>query len=333
MGNLVPRVNPGPEPAVQDLVGMPPYRNRMAGTVVRVNDLGDDLELRLVRYFTVVAEHLNFGRAAAELHLAQPSLSRQIQRLEHRLGVRLLDRTPQGSLLTEAGKAFLPEAQSLLRAAHLATVTARAHAPVAGLTIGYVEDLIVTPAVGELRRRHPRARIDTRHLDCREVRALPEGRVDVLVTRAPLPFAADDIRTSPLYEEPRMLVVPAGHRLAGRASAATADLAGYQPLPCPLDAPAWSIYRQPGTDPPPAIESFEDKLELVAAGQAVAVAPAGDRRSTLRPELATVPLRDAPPSTVVLVSRAGDPNTLIRAFRSAARATLGGRPAISSGTA
>lgn len=57
-----------------------------------------------MRYFTVVAEHLNFGRAAAELHLAQPSLSRQIQRLEHRLGVRLLDRTPQGSRLTEAGR-------------------------------------------------------------------------------------------------------------------------------------------------------------------------------------------------------------------------------------
>jgi DNA-binding transcriptional LysR family regulator len=80
--------------------------------VGQVNDLGEDLERRLVRYFTAVAEHLNFGRAAAELHLAQPSLSRQIQRLEERLGVRLLDRTPQGSRLTEAGKAFLPKAQA-----------------------------------------------------------------------------------------------------------------------------------------------------------------------------------------------------------------------------
>jgi hypothetical protein len=67
----------------------------------------------------------------AELHLAQPSLSRQIQRLKDRLGVRLLDRTPQGSRLTEAGKAFLPQAQALLHAARQAALTARAYAPAA----------------------------------------------------------------------------------------------------------------------------------------------------------------------------------------------------------
>jgi len=92
-------------------------------------------------------------RAAAELHLAQPSLSRQIQRLENRLGVRLLDRTPQGSRLTEAGKAFLPQAQALLHAARQAALTARAYAPAGRVIIGYVEDLVITPAVRELRRR------------------------------------------------------------------------------------------------------------------------------------------------------------------------------------
>lgn len=294
-----------------------------------VNDLGADLELRLVRYFTVVAEHLNFGRAAAELHLAQPSLSRQIQRLEQRLGVRLLDRTPQGSLLTEAGKAFLPQAQALLRAATMATATARAYAPEPRIVIGYVEDLIITPAVRELRRRHPKARIDTRHLDCDEMRALPEGRVDVLVARAPLPFPADAVRTTLLHEEPRVLVVPAGHRLAARTSVTTADLAGHQPFPCSVAAPAWSAYSLLGAGPipdGPAVESFEDKLELVAAGQAIAVVPASDRRSMLRPGLATVPLRDAPTSKVLLAHRAGDPNPLIRDFRAAARAQQGGSP-------
>ena len=111
-----------------------------------------DLDLRLVRYFTVVAEHLNFGRAAAALHLAQPSLSRQIQRLEHELGVRLLDRTPQGSRLTEAGRAFLPHAQALLQAAHQAGHAARSAAPQQALTIGYVADLVITPAVRFIRR-------------------------------------------------------------------------------------------------------------------------------------------------------------------------------------
>jgi DNA-binding transcriptional LysR family regulator len=81
-----------------------------------------------VRYFTVLAEHEHFGRAAAALQLAQPSLSRQIQRLEMQLRVRLLDRTPQGSHLTAAGQVFLPQAQSLLRSADQAAGYARAAA-------------------------------------------------------------------------------------------------------------------------------------------------------------------------------------------------------------
>jgi DNA-binding transcriptional LysR family regulator len=298
--------------------------------VGQVNDLGEDLELRLVRYFTAVAEHLNFGRAAAELHLAQPSLSRQIQRLEERLGVRLLDRTPQGSRLTEAGKAFLPEAQALVRAARQATLTARAYAPAARITIGYVEDLVITPAVRELRRRHPEAEIDTRHLDCQKLRAFPERRVDVLVARTPLPFPADEVRRTVLYEEPRMLVVPVGHRLAARASVAPEDFADERPFPCPAAATAWSAYRLLGPDPLPAgpvVESFEDKLELVAGGQAIAVLPTGDRRSTLRSDLATVPLEGAPTSKVVLVSRVGDPNPLVRGFQAAAQAHLTGKSA------
>ena len=76
-----------------------------------------DLDLRLVRYFTVVAEHRHFGRAAEALHITQPSLSRQIRHLEQQLGARLLDRTPQGSQLTEAGEVFLPLARALLRSA------------------------------------------------------------------------------------------------------------------------------------------------------------------------------------------------------------------------
>jgi DNA-binding transcriptional LysR family regulator len=85
-----------------------------------------DLDLRLVRCFTVVAEELHFGRAAAALHLAQPSLSRHIRRLEGELGVRLFDRTTQGTRLTEAGAAFLPRAEALLRSAAEAAALVRA---------------------------------------------------------------------------------------------------------------------------------------------------------------------------------------------------------------
>lgn len=284
----------------------------------KVNDLGQDLELRLVRYFTVVAAHRHFGRAAAELHVAQPALSRQIQRLERYLGVRLLDRAPQGTRLTEAGERFLPQARALLQAARQAELTVREQAETEHITIGYVEDLVITTVVQELRRRHPDAEISTRYLSCRDVDALPDRRVDALIARAPLPLSADDVVATPLYEEPRMLVVPSGHRLAGRTSVAAEELAGEEVAPCASGTADWASYRILGAGVPP-IESYEDKLELVASGGAIAVLPVGDRRSSLRPGLVTVPLEGAPPSQVVLVSRKDDPNPMIRNLRLAAK--------------
>ncbi|MEV0123072.1 LysR family transcriptional regulator [Streptomyces sp. NPDC050703] len=286
-----------------------------------MNDQGQDLELRLVRYFTAVAAHQHFGRAAADLHVAQPALSRQIQRLERYLGVRLLDRVPQGARLTPAGQSFLPRAQALLRAARQAELAVRERAGTERITIGYVEDLVITAAVRELRRRSPGAEVTTRYLSCRDVGALSDKRVDALVARAPLPFAADDVSTTPLYEEPRMLAVPLGHPLAGRASVTAEELAGEEAAPCAFETTDWTSYRILGAGVPP-VESYEDKLELVASGGAIAVLPVGDRRSSLRPDLVTVPIEDAPLSQVVLVSRKGDPNPMIDKLRLAAEAVL-----------
>ncbi|MFD8565825.1 LysR family transcriptional regulator [Streptomyces sp. NPDC059639] len=286
-----------------------------------MSDLGQDLELRLVRHFTVVAAHQHFGRAAADLHMAQPALSRQIQRLEKYLGVRLLDRVPQGARLTPAGQSFLPRAQALLQAARQAELAVREQAETERIVIGYVEDLVITAAVQELRRRHPDAEVATRYLSCRDVGALSDQRVDALIARAPLPFAADDVFTTPLYEEARMLVVPRGHPLADRASVTAEELAGEEAAPCAFETADWTSYRILGAGVPP-IESYEDKLELVASGRAIAVLPVGDRRSSLRPDLVTVPIDGAPPSQVVLAGRKGDPNPMIRNLRLAAEAVL-----------
>src|SRR5712664_2130685 len=106
-----------------------------------------DLDLRLVRYFTAVADHRHFGRAAAALHITQPSLSRQIRSLEQQVDARLLDRTPQGTRLTEAGEVFLPLAKVLLRSATQATARTRAAAQPSRITIGYTTNLLITPAV------------------------------------------------------------------------------------------------------------------------------------------------------------------------------------------
>ncbi|HEV7907840.1 MAG TPA: LysR family transcriptional regulator [Pseudonocardiaceae bacterium] len=282
-----------------------------------------DLDLRLVRYFTVVADHRHFGRAAAALHLAQPSLSRQIRRLEQQLGARLLDRTPRGSRLTEAGEVFLPRAKALLRSAAEAAARTRAAAQPSRITIGYITNLIVTPAVRELRRRHPDVEVHTRHLAWNEPRAaLLDHRVDAAVTR--LPFPTDQLHVTVLYDEPRVLLVPLDHRLAGKDSVTLDDIAD-EPLPR-LPDPAWNAFwridpRPDGSQAPegPLVEAVEDKLELIAAGQAVALVPAG---ISLRPDLTTVPLHGVEPSHVVLATRADDHSRLVAAFRKCAQAHL-----------
>jgi DNA-binding transcriptional LysR family regulator len=287
-----------------------------------------DLDLRLVRYFTALAEHGHFGRAATALHIAQPSLSRQIHHLERQLGARLLDRTPQGSRLTEAGEVFLPLAKALLRSAAQASARTRAAAQPSHVTIGYTTNLIVTPAVRELRRLHPDAEVHTLHLDWNDARtALLDHRVDAAVTR--LPIRTDELHVTILYDEPRALLVPVDHRLAGKESVTLDDIAD-EPLPRVLD-PAWNAFwridpRPDGRRAPdgPLIEAVEDKFELIADRQAVAIVPADSRAGSIRSDLTTVPLDGVEPSHVVLATRAGDRSRLVVDFRKCAETHLTG---------
>ncbi|MET7683296.1 LysR family transcriptional regulator [Streptomyces sp. NPDC005423] len=285
-----------------------------------------DLDLRLLRYFVALADQRTFARAADALKVTHPSLSRQIVRLEQQLGVRLLDRTPHGSRLTPAGEVLLPRAKALLRTAARTIALTRAAAEPVRITVGYTTGIIVTPAVRELRRRHPDAEVHTVHLGWGDVRpALLDHRVDAVVTRLPLHTAR--LHVTVLYEEPRVLVVASDHRLAGRESACLADFAD-EPLIRASD-PArdafWRIDPRPdGSRAPdgPLVEDLEDKLELIASGRAVAIVPALDGRS--RPYLTAVPLRDVEPSHVVLAVRADDRGRLVAAFRTLAQSFLTG---------
>ena len=285
-----------------------------------------DLDLRLVRYFTVVASQRHFGRAAAELRVAQPSLSRQIRHLEQQLGARLLDRTPRGTQLTEAGEVFLPRAKALLRSAAQAAVATRAAAQPSRITIGYTAGLIITPAVRNVRHQHPDADVQTLHLAWNEPReALLDHRVDAAVTR--LPLQTDGLHVTILYDEPRALLVCRDHRLAGKESVTIDDIAD-EPIPRFPD-PAWNAYwridpRPDGSPAPdgPLVEALEDKTELIAAGQAVAIIPGGRPAGSLRPDLTTVPLHGVEPSHVVLATRADDRGRLVAAFRKSAHDCL-----------
>ena len=270
-----------------------------------------------MRYFVKVAEHRHFGRAAAALHMTQPSLSRQIRGLEKQLGATLFERTTQGSVLTAAGMTFATYAKTLLETADAAAAHTRAAAAPRRIVIGYTTNLIVSSAVRELRRRCPDAEVSTAHLPWNGARAaLAEHRVDVAVTRLPIP--TDGIEVTALYREPRAVLLARRHRLATHDELELADLAA-EPMPR-TGEPAWDAFWRAesqlagrGADGP-VIEDVAELADYIASGAGVLIAPADSRLPDLHPDLLAVPLRDVEPGQVALVRRAGENGELISTF-------------------
>jgi hypothetical protein len=217
---------------------------------------------------------------------------------------------------------------ALARLAARAAAETRAAAAPSRITIGYTAGILITTAVRELRHRHPDAEVQTLHLEWNAPReALLDGRVDAAVTR--LPIRTDQLDVTVLYDEPRVLLVSLEHRLAGKESITLDDIAD-EPLPR-LSDPEWNAFwridpRPDGRRAPdgPLVEHVEDKLELIAAGEAVTIVSSGLRAEILRPDLTTVPLDGVEPSHVVLATRAEDRGRLVAAFRKCARAQLTG---------
>jgi DNA-binding transcriptional LysR family regulator len=117
----------------------------------------DRLDLRLVEYFVAVAEELHFGRAAERLHIAQPSLSQQIRRLETVVGATPLERNSRNVKLTPAGETLLREGRKLLGQSQHAVKSARA-AGAPRVTVGFygsaASDLL-PEVLRDFSARHP----------------------------------------------------------------------------------------------------------------------------------------------------------------------------------
>src|ERR1700735_4793476 len=185
-----------------------------------------DLDLRKLRYFVAVADMLHFGRAADELHIAQPALSRQIRALEQDLGTPLFTRDSHGVTLTDAGRQLLTDAGPLLASAHAVrrrvTVAARGSQR---LMVGFRAGIAVTPAVRLFTDRHPDVLVDMQRIEGDDqATMLLDGRMDVGYVRLPIDEAG--LPVTPLYTEPRVAVLPAGHRLAGKDQGTQGALAG-----------------------------------------------------------------------------------------------------------
>jgi DNA-binding transcriptional LysR family regulator len=186
------------------------------------------IELRLLRYYTVVAEELHVGHAAARLFISQPALSQQIRALEEHVGLPLFVRHPRGMELTQAGEALLEEARTLLGSSDRfeASVEELRRGRTASLRIGLPPGLpqaVLPDLLASLREKDPDAQVEVRELTTPEqLEALHEGSLDLGLVREPV----DDNRMArrTLLVEPLGVSLPAGHPLANRPTLTLREL-------------------------------------------------------------------------------------------------------------
>ncbi|MDP7704659.1 LysR family transcriptional regulator [Mycobacterium sp. TY815] len=269
-----------------------------------------DPELRLLRYFVTVAEERHFGRAAVRLHIAQPPLSQQIQKLERQLDTELIDRSRRPIELTESGKALFDEARLALTHAERAFAAARRAAigELGQLRIGALQAAVdgVLPHVMRAHRlQFPDVKLELSELSSAEqVGQLIEHRIDVGLLRGPVDDPSLTIR--PLVDDPLAAVVCDDHALAGRRQIEPALLA-HEPMILWTRAAAATTYgdvievfRRYDIEPPivDEVPRIQTILALVASGAGIALLPtsfvnlsrAGVRFIRLRGQLPHRPL-------------------------------------------
>jgi DNA-binding transcriptional LysR family regulator len=188
------------------------------------------MELRHLRYFVAVAEELHFRKAAENLHIVQPALSKQISALENELGLLLLERDRRHVTLTEAGSTFLEEAIAVLARADGAKARAIAvgRGQVGALNIGFIQPALaelVPDSLRRYRKAYPEVRIRLTELTTRQVLDQTSSRaVHCAFARLPIELR-DDLACTPISQQDVMLALPEGHPLAERESIDIHDIA------------------------------------------------------------------------------------------------------------
>lgn len=293
-----------------------------------------ELELRHLRVLVAVAEERSFTQAAARLRLTQPAVSRTVVALERAVGVSLLWRSTHDCALTPAGEVLLAEARTVLESAdRAARLARRAGQPARQLIVAAKPDSDAGLLPAMLERYHgggaagparPPAVLlfqETHELAA----AVRSGRADVALIVGPAD--AEGLETDELWQEPRVVVLPAGHALAGRGTIAMADLRDepavrWPGVPGPLDR----YYRgldegQAGAGAGaagPDAASLLDALRLAELGHGVTFLPQSVAARFPRPGLVARLVDGLSGSTAVATWRAGSRDPAVAAFVQAA---------------
>ncbi|BAU67386.1 LysR family transcriptional regulator [Stanieria sp. NIES-3757] len=244
-----------------------------------------NLDLQHLQTFLVVAEEMNFGRAAERLHIAQPPLSRQIQRLEKNLGVELFNRSKPQIQLTSAGKVFVREATKILKQVDLGVqLTQRAsRGEIGKLAIAFegssLSDL-VPRSIQSFRQQFPEVEILIQEMPTKQqIQALLEERIDLgfIVPQQQL----DNLMSEIILEESLVVAIAKDHPLASQEKIEIGQLqqesflVGFNDGSCGLDRTVIQVCQQAGFEP--KLMSVTNEMQLIlgfiSTGMGVALLP------------------------------------------------------------
>ncbi|MFG3688276.1 LysR family transcriptional regulator [Micromonospora sp. NPDC047740] len=287
------------------------------------------LERYEIETFLTLAEELHFGRTAERLRVTTGRISHVIRKLERRIGAPLFERTSRVVRLTPIGARLAEELRPLV--AGMEDAVRRAVEAGRGLSgelrvafVGESTAPVLLRAVSLFTERHPECVVHVHEAPLATTRSsLRDGTVDVLI--ASYPF--DGMANGPaLLREQRVLAVAAGHPLAGEESVSLEVLAEHPVVQYPAVTSAeFKRDRTPERTPSgrpvpkgPVGDTFSEMLSLVAMGRGVLPVGAETRRYYPRPDLAYVPIRDAPPIRRGPVWRESNTTARVREFVRAA---------------
>lgn len=286
--------------------------------------------LRHMRYFVAVADDGQVTRAARRLNIAQPALSHAIAQLEAQLGTKLFERHPRGVRLTPAGEAFLEKARIALAATDAAELAARSHA---GTRRGVIDFgfLGIPPGLDspsqfeDFAQGYPGIEIRFRELPF-PVAPTRSWLADVDIAVCHSPPAEPELWSHELRREPRVVLAPKRHPLAQCRDLSVEDVLdetfiGLHPAIPRSWAGFWSLDDHRGAPPRLLTQDHASNPQEVLAALtvrcAITTVPASVARAlaNLPTGLATIPLRDAHPSTIALVGDEDRRNPRVDALR------------------
>ncbi|MBA2933906.1 LysR family transcriptional regulator [Sphingomonas sp. CGMCC 1.13654] len=254
------------------------------------------MDLRHLRSFVAVAETLHFSRAAERLHLVQPAVTQQIQKLEAELGVRLFERGTRSVRLTSVGTEFLREARAAVQQAERARLVAmRAQRGEVGhVELSHASSIAFSGILSRLLRTvaqsAPDLTIGVTEADAEpQIQMLLDGAIDIALLRLPIGTPPRSLVIETLQREAVMACLPSGHPLLDD-SIAVHDLAQEDFVATHLRE-GWGFFdtqlqtcRVAGFEPRIISRShqFASIVSLVASGRGVALVPESIHRLQLR---------------------------------------------------